>query len=350
MSRRYEKRYIGFVDNHWGPVIRGWACEKGKDRAVTVLVTYGNRTVEILADQMRYDVRENGQHRTGQCGFSLDIGEILDVPAVVTIKGQGHRLPPSSPPFAGKKLFFMHIAKTGGSTINRLIERTADRGEYVLHFEGISDWNKIRNKRILSGHVSLPRFADVFPANEYIKYVLLRNPLDQLVSHLNWVRQLSEKGNEKFSMGHPEVVRRISRRLTELDFSSPSQMARFARNLNVAERGLFDNCQSRYFVRGPAGSYCSSKECDQALVRLREFQVVGLTENLESSVNYLFSMTGMSTGTIESIRENRGRFDYGFDKDNPDLRTAVEPLIVYDKILYREAQQLFQGIDKGISR
>ncbi len=341
------ERYRGLVEDHWGPLIRGWVTDAESGDPVTVVIQHDGEKSTVVADDFREDILRRGQHPDGRCGFSLYVGKMLRTPAVVSVKDGTVQLKSRRPLYAGKKLFFMHIAKTGGSSLNRVIAAGSAAGECVLHFEGIEDWSALRSKRWLSGHVSLPRFLSHFAEEEYVKFVLLRRPIDQLASHLSWVRQLLEPENADFARRHPEVVRKISKRLQRIDFSSPDQMARFAAELNMFERGLFDNCQCRYFTHCSSNSFFSADDYRSAAEGLKSFEIVGITEKLEDSVKRMFELTGARRPPSFSVTENKSRYDYGFNKNDPDLIEAVEPMIRFDNRLYAMARELSVGEGKA---
>ena len=332
----------GAVDNQWGPVVRGWAkVADGSTPALVVINADGEQHC-IVASEFRDDLLKRGLHPSGECGFSLNLGHRLKAPATVSVFASMGDIAPSRPAFVNKPVFFMHIAKTAGSSVNEFFIEHFGRERAAMHIESVTDPATLTHHQFISGHIGLERFERDFDSKRFYTATMLREPIRQLVSHLNWVRHLSEPERAEFLQGHPEIVRDISARLQQVDFSSPDAMSRFVSELRPAERPLFDNCQCRYFHSIPAATPYNEDAFRQAVRNLTRFDFVGLTENFEPAIRYLSAKAGIVKSWEESPRVNVNKFDYGFDATNPDLVTAVAPLVRYDQALYRHASELSQ--------
>lgn len=337
--------YIGFVDNHWGPLIRGWAFNKAEPKQpVYVRICGENIDTLVKADQYRADIKDKALHPTGLCGFTLKLPSIQPAPVTVSVIKEMTVLGSSSPLFKGRKLFFMHIAKTAGSSVNKQISAHYQEDQYLFHIEGEQDWQPLKNKLFISGHITLPRFEKVFEKRDYVLFTFLRNPLDQLVSHLYWVRHLCEPGIEQFKATHPAAVQRLSEKLSLIDFTDKAQLKNLVDNLTNIEAPLFDNCQCRYFHPIPANQRYSNESACMALKNLDKFEIIGITEQYQKTMGYLADVMGWDQTLQTEIRANVNRFDYGIDKDDEEVKQILNPLIQYDQLLYKAGQKKFNQL------
>lgn len=336
--------FEGAIDNQWGPVVHGWAKVADCSQPVLVMIRADGELHYVVASELREDVRARGKHPTGQCGFSLNLGRRLNAPAEVSAFSYEGDIAPSRPAFVNKPIFFMHIAKTAGSSVNKFFIDHFGRDNATAHIEWVKDPAMLDKHQFISGHITLAQFERDFDTKHFYTATMVRDPVRQLVSHLNWVRHLSEPEKADFLNGHPPDVRDISAKLWRLDFSDPASLANFVANLEPSERSLFDNRQCRYFHAIPAARRYDEMAFKKAEENLSRFDFVGLTENFEPAIRYLAGRAGIVKAWEKAPRANVNKFDYGFDIKNPQLVTAVEPLIRYDQALYRRARIISQAL------
>ena len=334
----------GAVDNQWGPVVRGWAKVADGSVPALVMIDADGEQHYVWASEFRDDLLKRGVHPTGECGFSLNLGRRLKGPARVSVFSAIGDIAPSRPAFVNKPVFFMHIAKTAGSSVNEFFIEHFGRERAAMHIESVTDPTTLAHHQFISGHIGLERFQRDFDAEKFYTATILRDPVRQLVSHLNWVRHLSEPERAEFMQGHPAIVREISARLQKVDFSNAESLSQFVSALRPAERPLFDNCQCRYFHTVPAGKPYDEEAFIKAAANMARFDFVGLTENFEPAIRYLSAKAGIVKSWEKPPRVNVNKFEYGFDFTNSDLVTAVAPLIRYDQALYHRASDLSKAL------
>ena len=198
----------------------------------------------------------------------------------------GRQLEGYGPELLSKKLFYMHIAKTAGSSVNSFISGHYPEGACREHIEAIH-LNKatreevVENKLYLSGHITL----EVALIRKYIDknfkiFTIFREPEAQLISHLSWVKRLSLPEHRANFENHPEHIQDIARRLGSLSLEE------FISSMTSTEKDLFDNVQTRYL----ANTFCVDLNPDdeqRALKALERFDVVGITELLPQSLHLL---------------------------------------------------------------
>ncbi|MFI2812266.1 hypothetical protein [Microbulbifer sp. JSM ZJ756] len=334
----------GAIDNQWGPVVRGWARVADSDEPALVVIHAEGELYYALASEPREDLRARGIHPTGECGFSMNLGRRLKAPAEVSVYANVGAITPSRPAFVNKPIFFMHIAKTAGSSVNEFFIDHFGHKSAAMHIEAEEDPVSLGKHQFISGHISLERFERDFDRSRYYTATIVREPVRQLVSHLNWVRHLSEPERAEFLSGHPKIVQEISARLQALEFSDSEAMTGFVESLRPAERPLFDNCQCRYFHSIPAAKAYDEAAFHQACLGLEQFDFVGLTEDFEPAMRFLSAKAGILKPWHEAPKVNVNKFDYGFDFANPELMAAIEPLVRFDKALYHKAQEISERL------
>lgn len=348
-NSREQTGLEGAIDNQWGPVIRGWAKIGDGSQPALVLIRADGEVYYKEASEIREDLKERRVHPTGGCGFSVNVGRRLLAPVEVSVFSPAGLLVQSRPDFVGKPIFFMHIAKTAGSSVNEFFINHFGRARAAMHIEAVSDPSTLAHHQFISGHISLQRFERDYDTARFYTATVLRDPVHQLASHLNWVRHLSEPERADFLKGHPPIVQEISARLREVDFADPSAMRDFAQALRPAERSLFDNCQCRYFHTIPPGRAYDEEAFARACESLARFDFVGLTENFEPAMRFLGAKAGIIKPWERAPRVNVNKFSYGFDVSNPELVAAIEPLIRYDQALYHRAAEISDNLLKAVS-
>jgi hypothetical protein len=147
------------------------------------------------------------------------------------------------------RLLFMHIPKAAGSTVNRFLASHYPDSHHAVHIESNPDWqsdlDRIRTLNFISGHVPLPVLARNLNLNEYFKVTVVREPFAQLVSHLAWVRRLSDPGEEQRLSRHPRYIQEFARKLKMTDLSQPAAISALIARFEDIERRLVENCHVR---------------------------------------------------------------------------------------------------------
>jgi hypothetical protein len=222
-------------------------------------------------------------------------------------------------------IFFVHIGKTAGSTMNRYLAENYPLG--FQHCEAFfNDPAALRDRAAqadwMSGHITLPVALErLSPLRSDVRYyTCVRRPKQQVRSHYNWLVEIFCKG-EKFYGAHPPPIKAISEQIRRT-VSNPSP-ARIAQDLRKFS-GLFLNHQNRYFFAGDI------TECERAvaagvpfdeipLVRktVASFDAIGESDSIEALFNHLHGAAVYSRAN--RMEENASR--YHFD---PELFEAEE--------------------------
>ncbi len=187
-----------------------------------------------------------------------------------------------------KKTFFIHVAKTAGSSFNKFLiknfwgddhcekYRKNGRQTEFLYLE------KLHSFDYISGHLTYREFQRDFERQHYFLVTLLRNPLHQVISHLNWVIHVSDDTNSDFFKNHPHHIQDISLDIRSRNLENHQEIIQVL----LDYQGLFMNNQSRYFA-------LKEKFDSQHIIKnLQNFDLVGLTENYDKFLMDFIKLQG----------------------------------------------------------
>ena len=341
--RKTDVDYLGYIDCSIGPTVQGWVIKKGSTDAVCIKVICGDEVRIVQADMYRPDIHKKGLHSTGLCGFKVHFSRSNINVATVEVLQTINSLRKSRESYRRHKLFLIHLPKTAGTSFNTLVKRSLGEDDFLVHIEGQRDnWEHIVKKRYLAGHVNYDRYATFFKNKGYSSIVFFREPISQLVSHLNWVRHIHDIQETDFAKNHPDAVKNIAQQLSLIDYASVAELQRFVRKMPKSMYGLFDNMQVRFMAGVPSDRRVQDVDVQIALNNLRNIQMIGITEKFTDSIRYISSVTDLDLDANGPVVENKAPFTYGFDSSNSRLVDAVQPLIKYDIQLYQAALKYFE--------
>jgi len=201
-------------------------------------------------------------------------------------------------------VFFVHIPKAAGSTINHYLENGFGKGySQVANFINKRDLFKERAVEAdwLSGHVTYPVIRDLLSeiTNRKIRYfACMREPKAQVISHFNWLIEIGRRTPE-FFFGHPPRIQEMSLEIRSADLSKRCAIM----HLLLKHRGLFLNCQARVILGGQSSN-------DDAFIQktISQFEFIGTSDN----IGPLLSRIGVSVGEILTKKNTS---HYHFDVD-----------------------------------
>jgi hypothetical protein len=336
-----DNKINGRIDEVNKNIVRGWASSKVIAESLWIKVTKGDVVQVVLADQERIDVMRAGLSDTPYCGYRVIFAEDNLEPVKVEVLLPVKKLGNTAISYANRNVFFMHIPKTAGSSVNELFKRELNEFGVYSHIEGLRDrWPEICNARVLSGHIRLVEYDDKLAESNRIIVSFFREPYRHLESHLNWVRHLSEPDKTEFLSGHPNIVAKISNELSKMDFSSPEVLGDYTKTLTVPAFGLFDNPQVRFLSSVAFNERVTAEHLNEALKNLDRVKILGLAEAMDDSFYALKVLLNLNDSK-ETIHANGASYRYGIDFKCAAARTAVNELVVYDLELYAEVEKRF---------
>ena len=201
-----------------------------------------------------------------------------------------------------RKIFFIHVGKTAGSSFNKFLERNfvgASHCEGFLNADATSFVNMehLRGLDFISGHIHFSLFERNFAREEYFILTFLREPFAQLISQVNWIIQIYDMGLDFFQT-HPKSIQDMCLELRNANLDDPDV---FIYNLKKFS-WLFQNHQSKHFV------YQENLRSDNVLETLSKLDMVGLTEFYEKSLQNFVAANQLDIAIeVDFINHNPSR-------------------------------------------
>ncbi len=347
-----SKKYIGYLDTVSNDTVIGWAKSNKHNNPIEVSILVNDTFVaKQIASGFRKGTLEKKLHPTGKCGFKFTNLNIKNGDIIKCISKNEELNLVNNPWvfkelvdssfYETKKLFFMHIAKTAGSSLNEFLEQHFINNRTRTHLEGAHLGKfDINQYDFLSGHLRIIRIENILNLSKFTKITILRKPVDQLASHLRWVRHISDDVNSKFFKSHKQDIKELSLKLRNINFSNPNDLGTFFNNMNDMEMNLFDNCQTRYFLPDQVYTKLGQEHLNYAIKTLEKFSLVGIMEEYKKFTEILCQIMKWETPTSFK-RKNINSNDYGLDLNNKDILKILNSHVKFDNILYNKAYEQF---------
>ena len=238
---------------------------------------------------------------------------------------------------AQPRVFFMHVAKTAGSTINRYVGNHYPDESVCTHVQSKpfrSTPGFAKDLRFVSGHVRALDADDCLDLSQFFWITVLRNPVHQLASHLRWIRHSVEDVDSLFMRSRPTHVARAMLKLKDVDMADARQLNAY---LDVSDGpivGLFHDCQSRFFLPADAPPKPLRPVQFEAMKNvLARFDHVGVTEHLDPFLSALARRFFWKPPEPQA-RLNENPRTFGLDLTDPDTWEVLERYTKYDRDLY----------------
>ena len=227
---------------------------------------------------------------------------------------------------AAEAIIFLHLPKTAGTTLNRLIEWEYPLREMYSVDPVLYEWSaarlrklsarRLRKTRMFKGHM-LFGLHEVLP--QPATYItVLRNPVERVLSAFYFMRSYKL---------HPLYWKLRSERWTVEEF---------------VQRSPRDSVQCKIIANADYHTPCTQEVLDRAIEHLNtHFSVIGLSERFEESLALMKLRFGWQLKSYSSFNVTRARPKKG------DLPQATLDLIAeknrFDVNLYQHATRLFES-------
>ncbi|HEU0185543.1 MAG TPA: hypothetical protein VFS27_09525 [Blastocatellia bacterium] len=239
-----------------------------------------------------------------------------------------------------RQYFFIHIPKAAGTSFTSFL------ASYFARDEILSDarWETIRKQpidalakfRLIAGHVG---YDLAFYLKEPLILTVLRNPIDQLCSQYEYLRQLFE---DKPTISHPDpdvqAVTQLWKAVAQRPFPD------FLDSLEGPVRAaMLENPQARQLAQ-PTPYLLTDFSQDHlyqlASSRLSQIEIVGCSEHFAETVELTCRKTGWAMPQdLSQYRLNPTRKQPVRDSLDSSLRKKIERLTAVDMELYMMARE-----------
>lgn len=229
------------------------------------------------------------------------------------------------------KIFFFHIAKTAGSAFNTFLGNYfagKDHCQQYLSPDGLfANLEQLKQLDYLSGHFKYCVFErNGFNRDDYCLVTFIRNPISQLLSHLNWVIHIYDI-SPKIFYEHPKLIQNISLELRALDLYKSDSFIYALNNF----QGLFRNNQARYFA-----DYSEKLDKDAVLQTMCQLDMIGITEHYDESVRRFAQLNHLAIdGTPQPIVNRNLNYRVGAEiLENPLINEFLQEYNQIDIQMY----------------
>lgn len=186
-----------------------------------------------------------------------------------------------------KKVIFIHVGKAGGSSFNRVLEQNLSGEVHCERYiETSAGPDRIARRRLgkanhlntlgfISGHIGFDVLLQSdLDLRNYLLVTMLRHPVAQTLSHMNWVIRLSAHQDSALFRDATPNVQKMSLDLRAV----PEWTSAVAVQWLERYRGWFQNNQSRYFVSP------DRLTGDEVIEVVSQMDLVGVTERVDRFV------------------------------------------------------------------
>jgi len=337
----------GYIDRYDEGIIYGWAYNKTcSDPCIVEIYINQKYHSSGIANYYRPSLVNKGIHVTGNCEYRVPVkinnnNEYIIDAKVKDSNNKYHTLE-NSPLIRNSKpqIFYQHIAKTGGTTVNDILSRNFDKKYIRVHIEGNKDWSKTQIEKFqtynyISGHIGIKSISKFINLNNFYNITLLRDPIQQLISHINWVYNISEDPTSKFFLSHTQEIKELSLFMRELDFNNEKHVQSFVKNIPNEGRFIFDNCQTRYFLGNPRVTKVDKQSYKEAKETMKLFDHIGTLTNFDKFISQIHKSLKM----INEIKSNKvlnSRKNKSVITLTKNNEIILKPLTHYDQLLYNK--------------
>jgi len=335
----------------------GWCYSRIFKRSSPVkLNIYGDRGFigSTTANLFRPEMLVNGYHPTGYCGFEFEFPDTVDWDKTTFISFRTPSLPldlyrirtrdvPRVVTEAFPPVFFMHIPKTAGTSFNTFVNAYLPKDQAIVHIEALNAETYpaiFKNSVYVSGHLMMRTYRNIPLNTERDLYSIVRSPIHQIHSHLNWMKWIATDPRLKLFTQQEKPFQDLALQIQSTPLHQASVLRDFVAGMDAFALQLFDNLQTRFFLNHMPEKV-SMTHLDEARENIRSFKDIGLTEDYTEFVKRFCQAVGINR-VLQPEKINPSTMPPLFDTGNEEIRKVLAPLVEVDQELYRHIRDRFR--------
>lgn len=236
-----------------------------------------------------------------------------------------------------EKIFFMHIPKTAGSAFNNVFKPCVPEDRFFEHMESRKDLfesiQKDEQPYFISGHFTFNSVKELIENDEVFSITILRNPVEQLISHLKWVKAY---GNPKVTARRkliPKPIAELSLKLWEISLNDVEKIETIM-NTPVGQ-SLFDNLQTRYLTQSGADKV-NADQVGQAVSNMKRFNCIFILDDIDLAIKRL---RGIYPNISNMQKTNQSMVNEKIDLSNPRIKDFYRLAVTHDAHLFTEIRR-----------
>lgn len=249
-------------------------------------------------------------------------------------------------------IYFMHIAKTAGSYVNKMFVDALGNDACILHAEHVLR-HKSHEKgvvtraieedgvRFFSGHIYYKDWENGFADEglDFCRITTVREPISHLASHIQWLDHYNLPENKQEYQNLSMPLRELVEQISQVDFDSFGDLDAFMNGLSGVGVQMLDNCQSRYFLCGHSSDIHRSDAIDLSSAgklseSLKMFDAVFTMGQIDTAIPMINSMTGVNLKSLGK-KVNVAKSQRVIDINNKVVRSILSKRCLVDQSLWR---------------
>jgi len=236
-----------------------------------------------------------------------------------------------------KKICFMHIPKTAGSSVNDYFsevfgdDKSLTFAEHSI-YSGQSINKLLDNYEYLSGHLFYGNFSEI--KRKVILFTILRDPYEQIVSQLKWLNRYNLPSYDEERSCLSDDVQKLVAMIGKISLESVHELDELLSNLPPVGYHLLNNVQSRFII-GDSGNNrpLSIRDIGYVSGNLKKFDHVCTMNEISEAMPNILELAGHKKRKF-NYHSNRGSEIVDIDISNPLVRSVLQKHILLDSLLY----------------
>ena len=257
-----------------------------------------------------------------------------------------------------KSIFFIHIPKTGGTTIETLLIDAFER-ENVCPFSSESDFLSteldINKFKVFCGH-NWYHTEQILPKPLFI-FSFLRDPVKRTISAYEHIKRAKDHGlHDMVNNEAPTLWEYLNHRVFSIMIANPQTRiicadADYATIYSQARKGEISIEKATSILTRISHTPPNQDQFDLAIARLEGLDFVGITEYFDISIRMLFqAMDKQAPASIPRMNPAPDQTTESLKKYSTQEIDLIRQMNEFDIRLYDRGLKLLKNLDPGLKR